>query len=108
MTIFLSGYLQDSNKWTQKGRNHGTLTILNDVIFFNGRKGREVNIPLKDIKNAHNEGIKVIMNMKAGNLWSFAISPYWRAISITEAIQFKKEAETLSKILNHFIKEGEA
>jgi len=104
MTIFV-GYLQDSNKWTQKGRNHGTLTIFDDIIFFNGRKGREVTIPLKDIKNVYNKAPKVIINMKDGSLWSFAVSPYWGAKSIADKYQFRFQAKTLFKILNHFIKE---
>jgi len=101
MSFYDSGYLQDSDAWTLKSRNYGTLTLHGKNFHFDGRKGRTVDFCIDDITKIRQEGAKVVMNMKDGAVWCFAFSPFFRAISISEAREGRRKAEAMIGLIEY-------
>ena len=103
MSIYESGYFQKGIAFMLRGKNYGTMALIDDYLLFTGKKGRTMEIPLSNIKSIEHSGAKVIFTLKESDIWSFAIAPYWRAFSTSEAIEFKRKAESMCNLLKHLI-----
>lgn len=106
MSLYESGYLQEGNKFTLRGKNYGTISLIDNVLVFNGKKGRNIRIPITDIENVSHSGVKVILTLKGRKVWSFAINPYWRSSKLIEIIENKRKAEAMDNLLKYLIKKG--
>lgn len=106
MSFYESGYLQDTNKKSQKSRNYGTLSLHGRTFHFDGRGGRTVDFNVDDIIDIKQKGVRVVMYLENNKLWSFAIMRFQRNPKLMEVFELKRKAESMIGLIK-YLKESE-
>jgi len=103
--MYESGFLVESTgkrKWVLRGRDYGVLSLVEDHLFFSGRKGREITIELKNINNLKVNANTVEIYLRGGKQYNFHILNQYKN-SLMETIRFRQKAKQLYQILNHLL-----
>lgn len=74
MSIFETGYLKDYESHFFKKNQLGTISLIDKVLIFNGKKNRLIKIPLSEISGLEKEKKGIRINLKNGKFWLFALS----------------------------------
>ena len=102
MSLYESGYFR-TGKGTLRGRDYGSLSLVDRNLVFNGKKGRQDIIPLSEINSIKRSKNCVYLTLKSGVEWQFHIMAYWKAPSISEGFGNIKKAEAMEGLLKYLI-----
>lgn len=105
MSLYEEGYLWEERPkaklYTKK--EWGNISLIDDALVFFGSHGRQVKIPLNDIKELEQRKALIHFTLNDGKVWTFFCSPR-HSLRLSEVMTCRKKSQNMASLLNYIRK----